>query len=59
MASVFTKIINGELPGRFVWKDDAVVAFLTTAHLGSSIHHINQELQGSIALEQQRRCATI
>lgn len=22
-------IINGELPGRFVWKDDAVVAFLT------------------------------
>ena len=31
MASVFTKIINGELPGRFVWKGDDVVAFLTTA----------------------------
>jgi diadenosine tetraphosphate (Ap4A) HIT family hydrolase len=31
MASVFTKIINGELPGRFVWRDDQVVAFLTTA----------------------------
>lgn len=31
MASVFTRIINGELPGRFVWKDDQVVAFLTTA----------------------------
>jgi diadenosine tetraphosphate (Ap4A) HIT family hydrolase len=29
MASVFTKIINGELPGRFVYKDDEVVAFLT------------------------------
>lgn len=29
MASVFTKIIGGELPGRFVWKDDRVVAFLT------------------------------
>jgi diadenosine tetraphosphate (Ap4A) HIT family hydrolase len=29
MASVFTKIINGELPGRFVWKDDKAVAFLT------------------------------
>ena len=29
MASIFTKIIGGELPGRFVWKDDAVVAFLT------------------------------
>ncbi|MDO4929296.1 MAG: HIT family protein [Corynebacterium sp.] len=29
MASVFTKIINGELPGRFVYRDDKVVAFLT------------------------------
>ncbi len=29
MASVFTKIINGELPGRFVWKDERAVAFLT------------------------------
>lgn len=29
MASVFTKIINGELPGRFVYKDDKVVAFLS------------------------------
>lgn len=29
MASVFTMIINGELPGRFVWKDDLCVAFLT------------------------------
>lgn len=29
MASVFTMIINGDLPGRFVWKDDRCVAFLT------------------------------
>lgn len=29
MASVFTKIIDGELPGRFVWRDERVVAFLT------------------------------
>ena len=29
MASIFTKIIRGELPGRFVWKDDRAVAFLT------------------------------
>lgn len=29
MASVFTKIIDGDLPGRFVWRDDDVVAFLT------------------------------
>ncbi|GAC1395332.1 MAG: HIT family protein [Mycobacterium sp.] len=31
MATVFTKIINGELPGRFVYQDDAIVAFLTIA----------------------------
>ncbi len=29
MPSVFTRIITGELPGRFVWRDDVVVAFLT------------------------------
>lgn len=29
MSSVFSKIIAGELPGRFVWEDDDVVAFLT------------------------------
>jgi histidine triad (HIT) family protein len=29
MASVFTKIIRGELPGRFVWRDAQAVAFLT------------------------------
>jgi diadenosine tetraphosphate (Ap4A) HIT family hydrolase len=31
MPTLFTKIINGELPGRFVWTDDRVVAFLTIA----------------------------
>ena len=29
MSTVFTKIINDELPGRFVYRDDKVVAFLT------------------------------
>lgn len=29
MSSVFTKIINGELPGRFVYRDERVVAFLS------------------------------
>lgn len=29
MATVFTKIIEGEIPGRFVWRDDAYVAFLS------------------------------
>jgi histidine triad (HIT) family protein len=33
MASIFTKIIDGELPGRFVWQDEHVVAFLTIAPL--------------------------
>ena len=29
MPSIFTRIIKGELPGHFVWKDEVVVAFLT------------------------------
>ncbi|MFY9263598.1 MAG: HIT family protein [Actinomycetaceae bacterium] len=29
MASVFTKIINGEIPGRFVWADQSVVVMAT------------------------------
>lgn len=29
MATVFTRIITGELPGRFVYRDDTVVAFLS------------------------------
>ena len=34
MATLFTKIINGELPGRFVWRDDQAVAFLSINPLG-------------------------
>ena len=33
MASIFTKIIQGELPGQFVWKDNEVVAFMSIAPL--------------------------
>jgi diadenosine tetraphosphate (Ap4A) HIT family hydrolase len=29
--TLFTRIINGEIPGRFVWKDELCVAFLTIA----------------------------
>lgn len=29
MATLFTRIIDGELPGRFVWRDDRCVAFLS------------------------------
>ncbi len=31
MPSIFSRIIAGELPGRFVWKDDNAVAFLSIA----------------------------
>ena len=33
MASVFTRIINGELPARFVWQDEHTVAFLSNRPL--------------------------
>lgn len=33
MPSLFTKIIRGELPGRFVWRDERAVAFLTISPL--------------------------
>jgi histidine triad (HIT) family protein len=29
MTTIFTRIIDGELPGRFVWRDDHCVAFLS------------------------------
>ena len=29
MPTIFTRIISGELPGRFVWRDDRCVAFLS------------------------------
>jgi histidine triad (HIT) family protein len=31
MATLFTKIIEGEIPGRFVWRDERAVVFLTIA----------------------------
>jgi len=33
MATLFSRIIAGELPGRFVWKDEKCVAFLTISPL--------------------------
>ena len=29
MTTIFTRIIQGEIPGRFVWKDEHAVAFLS------------------------------
>jgi histidine triad (HIT) family protein len=34
MSTVFTKIIRGDLPSRFVWSDDRAVAFLSINPLG-------------------------
>ena len=31
MATLFTRIIDGDIPGRFVWADDVVVSFATIA----------------------------
>ena len=33
MATIFTRIIEGEIPGTFVWKDERCVAFLSIAPL--------------------------
>jgi histidine triad (HIT) family protein len=33
MATIFTRIINGELPARFVWKDESCVVFLSNRPL--------------------------
>ena len=33
MPTLFTRIIDGQIPGRFVWQDDRCVAFLTIAPL--------------------------
>ena len=34
MGTLFTKIIEGELPGRFVWRDEHAVGFLSINPLG-------------------------
>ena len=35
MPTVFTRIINGELPGHFVYRDDTCVAFMSIAPLST------------------------
>lgn len=39
MATIFTRIIDGELPGTFVWRDDVCVAFMSIApiHTGHTL----------------------
>ncbi|MBD1537329.1 HIT family protein [Arthrobacter sp. S13_S34] len=33
MSTLFSRILNGEIPGRFVWREPEVAAFLTTGPL--------------------------
>ncbi|GAB3621102.1 HIT family protein [Glutamicibacter endophyticus] len=33
MSTLFTKIIDGEIPGRFIWRDETCVAFLSIGPL--------------------------
>jgi len=35
VSTLFSRIIQGEIPGRFVWRDERCVAFLTIAPLRS------------------------
>lgn len=35
MTTIFTRIIDGEIPGRFVWTDDQCVAFLSADPLST------------------------
>jgi len=35
MATLFTRIIEGDIPGRFVWRDDRAVVFLTIAPIST------------------------
>ena len=51
--SVFTRIIDGELPGRFVWRDPECVAFLSIEpmHTGHTLVVPRAEIDHWIDLE--------
>jgi histidine triad (HIT) family protein len=55
MPGVFTRIIDGELPARFVWKDDRCVAFLTHRPLrpGHTLVVPRQEVDHWLDLEPE------
>ena len=63
MPSIFSRIIAGELPGRFVWKDDEVVAFLSIAPMrpGHTLVVPRREVDHWIDLEPDlaARCFTV
>ena len=53
MATVFTRIIEGEVPARFVWCDDSCVAFLNITPLtpGHTLVVPRQEVEDWLDLE--------
>jgi histidine triad (HIT) family protein len=55
MASIFTRIIDGELPGVFVWRDDRCVAFLSInpMHPGHTLVVPREEVDHWIDLEPE------
>ena len=59
MATLFTKIIAGELPGRFVYEDEQVVAFLTIAPIkpGHTLVVPRAEVDDWLDLEADDRTA--
>ena len=54
-SSMFTQIIRGDLPARFVWKDEQVVAFLTKAPIspGHTLVVPREEIDHWIDLEPE------
>jgi histidine triad (HIT) family protein len=57
MATLFTRIIAGELPARFVWKDENAVAFLTIEPLrpGHTLVVPRQEVDHWLDADVSRR----
>lgn len=53
MSSLFTRIIQGELPARFVWQDEVCVAFLTIAPIqpGHTLVVPRQEVEHWVDLD--------
>ena len=55
MASVFTRIIDGELPGTFVWRDERCIAILSInpLHQGHTLVIPRQEVDHWIDLDAE------
>jgi diadenosine tetraphosphate (Ap4A) HIT family hydrolase len=58
MPTIFTRIINGELPGRFVYSDERTVAFLTISPIrpGHTLVVPRVEVDHWIDLRDEAQC---